>query len=146
MLQGNFTLVRELKLMGRQITFITLLLAFFAVTSNAQTLDCKKFRTGKFYYPGLPDKISLRKDSTQESYDNGKLEMLWKVKWLSECEYELTCEQVFEDPYPIKKGDRIVATIVKTEDDCFTTSIMFYNEANPEGQAIPSGEMCIKKD
>ena len=124
-----------------------LLFTCFVLTGNSQTLECKKFKTGKFYYPTIPNKISLRKDSTQESYNNGKLEMLWSVKWLNECEYEMTCKQILVDgPYPIKKGDRIVATIIKTEGDCFTTSLVFYNSENPGGQTIPAGEMCIKKD
>lgn len=130
--------------MKKPLTSLTGLL--LALTSYSQTINCKKFIEGTFYYPTLPNKISIRKDSIQESYNNGKLEMVWKVKWLNECEYELTCQQVLVDPYPIKKNDKIVATIVQTEGDFFTTTIIFYNEDNPNGQPIPSGPMCVKKE
>jgi hypothetical protein len=130
-----------------RLLIISALLTCFAFASNAQTPDCQKFRSGKFYYPTLPGKISWRKDSIQESYNNGQLEMMWSVKWLSECEYELTCTKVLVDhPYPIKKGDRIVATIVKTEGDCFTTTLVVYNAENPQGQAVPGGDMCIRRE
>lgn len=130
--------------MKKTLTFFTILL--FALISNSQTIDCNKFKEGAFYYPTLPNKVSVRKGAIQKSYNNDKLEMVWKVKWLNECEYELTCKRVLVHPYPIKKGDRIVATIVKTEEDCFTTTLLFYNQANPNGEKIPSGPMCIKKE
>lgn len=81
----------------------------------------------------------------QESYNDGNLEMVWKVKWRSECEYEIICQKVLVSTVPIKPGDRIVAAIIKTEGDCFTTSFLVYNEFYPEGFA-GTGEMCIKKD
>ena len=131
----------------KKLTLVAFLFACISFSVQSQTPDCKKFKTGKFYYPALQgNKISLRKDSIQESYNDGKLEMVWKVKWLSECQYEMTCIQVVPDPYPIKVGDRIVATIIKTEGDCFTTSLMFYYAEKPEGVMIPPAEMCIKKD
>jgi hypothetical protein len=130
--------------MKKNLTILTGLL--LALTSNSQTINCKKFKEGTFYYPTLPNKISVRKDSIQESYNNGKLEMVWKVKWINECEYELTCQQVLVEPYSIKKNDKIVAKIVNTEEDCFTTTIIIYNEVNPNGQPIPSGQMCVKKE
>lgn len=127
---------------------ITLLLItiLFTLTSYSQELNCEKFKNGLFYYPTLPGKTSLRKDSIQESYNNGKLEMIWKVSWLSECEYEITCNKVLNDSIPIKKGDRIVAKIIETEKECFTYTLKFYNSDNPQGVQYPSSVLCLKKD
>jgi hypothetical protein len=130
----------------RLLFFLLLSISAFAISSKSQTLECNKFKSGKFYYPTIPDKISWRKDSVQESYNKGELEMIWKVKWINECKYELKCERVLLEPYLIKKGDRIVATITNTDEDCFTISLIFYNESNPQGKTIPGGDMCIKKD
>jgi hypothetical protein len=123
-----------------------LIVSLFTLTCNSQELDCKKFKNGLFYYPTLPEKTSIRKDSIQESYNNGKLEMIWKVRWLTECEYEIICDKVLIESIPIRKGDRIVAKIVKTEGNCFTSELKFYNSENPEGLSFPAGELCIKKD
>lgn len=127
------------------ITITTLVLICMAFKSNSQMVECEKFKTGKFIYPSIPNVVSLRKESTQESYRNGKLEMIWTVKWLTECQYEMICEKIFVDPCPIKKGDRIVATIVKTEGDCFTATLMIYNDNFPKGMSIPGGPMCFEK-
>jgi hypothetical protein len=111
----------------------------------AQSPDCLKYRTGKFGYPDLPGKISLRKDSVQESYNDGKLEMLWEVKWISECKYQLTCVKLFNDKYPIGIGDRIVATIISTTENCFTAETIYYSNKYPNGVAMPPAPMCLVK-
>lgn len=126
----------------------TIILFFFIAintTMSAQSPDCLKYRTGKFGYPELPGKISLRKDSVQESYNDGKLEMLWEVKWISECQYQLTCVKLFSDNYPIHIGDKILATIISTDENCFTAETIYYNAQNPKGTAMPTLPMCLVK-
>lgn len=130
----------------KRILITTLLSLCFALTATSQTVDCKKFKTGSFYYPNNSGKLSVRKESTQESYNNGKLEMLWDVKWLSDCKYEMTCTKILVDPFPLKVGDRIVTTITKTDGDCFTTSSVLYSTAFPDGSSPAVGDMCIKKE
>ena len=112
---------------------------------NSQTLNCKKFKTGTFYYPSLREKISIRQDSIQESYTNGKLEMVWKVKWIDDCKYEMICDKILADNLPIKKGDRIVATIINTDENCYSASLIFYTAEYPEGEKLPGGTLCTKK-
>jgi hypothetical protein len=126
--------------------FTILTIVLLASVANAQSIDCKKFKNGKFYYPMNDGKLSVRKDTIQESYNNGKLEMVWKIKWLSDCEYEMTCIKILVDPYPIKVGDRIIAKIIKTDGDCVTVSSTMYNASNPQGFSAPDGHMCLKKD
>ena len=116
-----------------------------SITGNSQTLYCKKFKTGTFYYPGMSEKISIRKDSIQESYNNGKLEMIWKVNWINDCKYEMICDKILANNFLIKKGDRIVATIINTDENCYTASLIFYTAENPEGEMLPGGSLCIKK-
>lgn len=126
---------------------ITLLFAILISNmTNAQTPDCKKYRTGRFSYPELPGKTSLRKDSVQESYNNGKLEMIWKVRWITDCQYELTCIKLFTDEYPIKIGDRILTIILSTDETCYTSASKYFTEKNPEGIAMPAAPLCLVKD
>lgn len=132
------------KLMKKKITLLFLLFSS-ALIGYSQTPDCIKFKTARFSYRGVPNKTSLRKDSTQESFNHGKLEMLWKIKWLSECQYEMTCEKMLVVNSPIEVGDRILATIIKTEGECYTASSTYYNKANPRGIINPEGKMCIVK-
>jgi hypothetical protein len=117
----------------------------FSFDSNAQ-VNCQKFKNGTFCYPSMPGKISVRKDSIQESYNDGRLEMLWKVNWLSECKYEMVCLKIFVDTYEIDVGDRIVAEIIETDESCFNTSLTVYPKGQTEGVIIPGGPMCIKKE
>ena len=126
--------------------FFTFLILLLGSSMYAQSPDCKKFKTGKFGYPTMPGKISLRRDDVQESYNNGKLEMKWKVKWISDCQYELTCIKMLVDSYPIAVGDRILSTIVSTDQDCFTHESVFFNKQNPDGVVMPAAAMCLAKD
>jgi hypothetical protein len=125
------------------ISIVVISLAI-SITSNSQSVDCKKFRNGTFYYPGMPEVSSIRKNSIQESYRDGNLEMRWKVNWISDCKYEMICEKVWTNSSPIRKGDRIVAVITHTEGNCYTASIIFYTAENPEGEILPAGQLCIK--
>ena len=138
------TIQKNINIMKSIIIYILCLLIYnFSI--QAQNIDCAKFKTGKFYYPELEDKYSIRSESIQESYNHGKLEMIWKVKWLNGCEYELTCIKVLVKPYPIFKGDKMHATIIQTDGECFTTKIIFYNKEYPKGQTFPQAQMCIAK-
>lgn len=127
-------------------TIIFFSILAICTTMFAQSPNCSKYRTGKFGYPELPGKISLRKDSVQESYNNGKLEMLWEVKWISECQYQLTCVKLFSDKYPINVGDKILATIISTDENCFTAETIYYDAKNPKGIAMPTLPMCLVKE
>ncbi len=118
----------------------------FCSTSNSQTVDCKKFRNGTFYYPGMPGKVSVRLDSIQKSYSNDKLEMIWRVKWITDCQYEMRCDLVLGDTSFVRRGDRIVANIINADENCFTASLVYYTPENPMGEKLPGGPLCIKRE
>lgn len=128
--------------MFKKICFIFCLVAF---SSFGQNKNCEDFKVGEFVYPGNPNKLSVRKDSVQESYNNGKLEMLWSVKWINDCTYEMVCQKVFSENIPIKVGDRIVTTILETDSKCYKFSYIVYNAYYPNGFVSPeNGNMCKK--
>lgn len=132
--------------MKKVLTISLLLLLGFA--GQSQTPDCQRFKDGSFYYPDLPGGLSVRKGNMQRSIHNGKLQMVWKVDWLDDCTYEMECKGVVptDEDFPMKVGDRIIATIIETDEECYLTEIVIYNEESPEGEKVPNGIMCRQKD
>lgn len=121
-----------------------LLILLIGTGVYSQKVECVKFKNGKFYARAFPDEYVVRKDSIEETYSNNKLETVWKVKWLSDCKYEIVCEKNFGTE-PIKVGMKYIYTIFATEEDCFYVSIWYSNEEYPEGNTFQRG-LCIKKD
>ncbi|MDP2176338.1 MAG: hypothetical protein Q8K70_10565 [Bacteroidota bacterium] len=132
--------------MIKKYSIVGLFIFFIAIEGNSQALDCYKFKEGTFFYPTIPNGLSVRKNNIQKSYTNGKLTMIWKVKWISDCQYKMVCKKVLVKPFSIKKGDQIIATIISTDGNCYTTSVIYFNKENPKGIDYPNTEMCIKKD
>jgi len=127
--------------MFKKICFIFCLVTF---SSFGQNKICEDYRVGEFIYPNNPNKLSVRKESTQESYIDGKLVMLWKVNWINDCTYEIICEKVLDETLPIQVGDRIVTTILETDSKCYQFSLVYYNSEFPNGLQVPNGGMCKK--
>ena len=123
-----------------------LIISIFSVFNLfSQELDCNLFKNGTFYYSDLNDKFSVRTDSIQESYNKDKLEMIWKVIWVNDCEYDLVCEKILVKGYPIKFGDRINVKITETIGECYKSSLTVFNGDNPNGFKVPSGILCKKE-
>lgn len=127
--------------MKKTLVFVLCLLGSFAYS---QKLDCTAFKNGKFAAPAFPNEYSIRKDSIQESYMNGKLETVWSIKWLTECKFEAICIKNNGSEY-VKLGDRSVSEIIYTDEDCVTLSILYYNEENPKGMDFTRG-LCHQKE
>jgi hypothetical protein len=127
------------------ISFIATLLFSLTVLfaeGQAAALDCEKFKTGKFVYPELNNKYSLRTATTQESYNNGKLELVWNIVWFSACEYEITCSKVLVANSPFTPGDRIHATILETNGNCYKVATTVYTKQTPDGLVNVEAVMC----
>lgn len=103
----------------------------------SQKLDCKKFKNGEFYYPDLPDKITIRKDSIQGSYSSGNLEIMWDVIWKNDCEYDIVCSKIFNKDIPLEIGDRIAVKIVSTKKKCYYSELTVFNSSFPDGMTLP---------
>ena len=128
--------------MKKQIALILLLLV--GAMGYSQTLDCSKLKNIKAYNPDYPKKTFVIKGATQESYDNGVLQMVWSLKWVTDCQYEVTCTKKISEN-PIEVGDRIVMDIMSIDGDCFTLKRTFYCKNLPEGEVDPESTYCIAK-
>lgn len=121
--------------------FLTILLTGFIAYS--QKTECSKFKDIKFYSPAHPSQYCVRKDSIEETYTDNKLDLIWSIKWLSDCKYEKVCTKNFGSE-PVKPGDKFLYTIFATEDDCFYVNISYTNEKYPDGDTFQRG-LCLKK-
>jgi hypothetical protein len=70
-------------------TCLLLLLLITGIGLQAQSMDCSKAKTGKFYIPD--PELDYQIERTEEfQYEKiGKIEMTLKIVWLSDCEYKL---------------------------------------------------------
>jgi hypothetical protein len=111
---------------------------------NLKVLDCSKLKNIKAYNPDYTSRTFVIKGTTQESYDNGVLQLVWSVKWSSDCEYEITCVKKLGESQ-MEIGDRIIMTIVSIDDECFTLKRTFYCKNIPEGEIDPGSTFCLAK-
>jgi hypothetical protein len=123
---------------------VLILLLMVGAMGYSQTLDCTKLKNVKAFNPDYPKKTFVIKGATQESYDNGVLQLVWGVKWLSGCEYEVTCTKKLTES-PMEVGDRIVMTIVSIDGDCFTVKRTFFAKNFPEGDVDAASTYCRAK-
>ncbi|PZX95032.1 hypothetical protein DOS84_00235 [Flavobacterium aquariorum] len=110
----------------------------------SQALDCSKLKNIKAYNPDYPKKTFVIKGNTQESYDNGVLQMSWSVKWVTDCQYEVTCTKKSVESQ-IEVGDRIVVDVMSIDGDCFTIKRTFHCKNIPDGDVDPESTFCIAK-
>jgi hypothetical protein len=110
-----------------------------------QVLDCSKFKNFKAYNPDYPKKTFTLKGATQESFENGVLQLVWSVKWLSNCEYEVICTKIIGESQ-LMVGDRIVMTFVSIDDDCFTLKRTFFCKNFPQGDVDDGSTYCLAKN
>ncbi|REG92938.1 hypothetical protein [Flavobacterium aquicola] len=128
--------------MKKKITLILLL--FAGSIGYSQILDCSKLKNIKAYNPDYPKKTFVIKGATQESYDNGVLQLVWSLKWLSDCEYEVTCTKKLVESQ-MEVGDKIVMTIISIDGDCITVKRTFHAKNFPDGDVDPENTYCISK-
>ncbi|WP_281634554.1 hypothetical protein [Flavobacterium luteolum] len=123
---------------------IVFCLILLGTAAYSQKLDCIRFKNGKFAAPAFPDEYAIRKDSIEEGYFDGKLQTVWSVKWLSDCKLEKVCIKNL-GAENVKIGDKSVAEIIYTDDECVTYNIVYFNEENPNGIDFQRG-LCLQKE
>lgn len=123
---------------------VLILLLVVGATGYSQAVDCAKLKNVKANNPDYPKRTFVIKGNTQESYDNGALQLVWSVKWNSDCEYEVTCVKKLTESQ-MEVGDRIVHSIVSIDGDCFTVKRTFFAKNFPAGDVDPASTYCIVK-
>ncbi len=131
----------------KRISFIAsfFILFSFNVFGQNENLECKKFKTGKYYYPQLPREYgeSKRTETKQISYiTKPDMTLTWKINWLTDCSYEMILEDIKNNDGIYNIGDRIVAEIISIEDKCYVFEGVLYSSKYPDGKKFPQGTLC----
>lgn len=119
--------------MKQVLSIIFLLLTF---VSYSQEKKCSDFKTGKFIHtdPDFKDLVTIRTDSIQrEFYPKTGWEMIAKIKWLSDCKYEMEYIKANKDILQAIIGTKYVIEIIEIND----------NRIKCKSE---SGEMIIEKE
>jgi len=103
--------------MRETITIIFLLLTFGLF---AQEKQCSDFKFGKFTYsdPDYSDLITVRTDSLQtDSYPKMGWEMTSRIKWLTDCKYEMEYIKVNDPKMESLIGIKYVIEIIEIKEN-----------------------------
>lgn len=97
----------------------TLFLLVFLININAtfsQHIDCLRFKTGTFKLldASSPDYFIIRNDSIQtETANNSIVTTDFYIRWIDDCNYELTLKKMHNRPAGIKMPDKTIKLVVK---------------------------------
>ena len=128
--------------MYKKIIYLALLL--LGSIGYSQSLDCSKFKNGKFYNPSFPSSTCVIKDTSMEDFGDDVLYFTWSIKWLNDCEYEAVCTKSTDDFVAI--GDKMIVTIIATNDDCFGFKRKLLGKTFADGSDTKSFYSCITKE
>ena len=106
------------------LLFITSLVVSAGYSQNT---DCSDLKKGTFRYLDIEDTTAyfdLDKEDHIEYHNNGKYNIKSRVKWTSDCRYEMTMISNTIPDFPFKAGDVMVVTINRIEND-----IIYYTSA-----------------
>ncbi|MEH0153185.1 hypothetical protein V6R21_03505 [Limibacter armeniacum] len=112
---------------------IALVLICFSTVTFGQTIECKKFKNGKFKIVDaeIGNSIITRKGSKQIEHGEGsQLKLEFKVKWIDDCTYTLELKKVLENPKNIELPEGMILTIeiIETKENSYiqkTTSNLY---------------------
>ena len=128
--------------MNKKIFFLAILL--LGSIGYSQSLDCSKFKNGKFY-----SKISTSsfviKDTIMEDFNGGDfLVWTWSIKWINDCEYEAVCTNSTNEFIAV--GDKMIVTIKVIDGECFEFDRKLIDKKFADGSDTKSFYSCIKKE
>lgn len=108
-----------------KLLLLTLLIFILTLGLHAQSLDCKKFRNGKFKST-LEGRTAIieRSGSIQKEYFinlKDSLKISFDVKWLDDCTYTLTPTKESFEKYPrLPQNALITVKITNTTPNSYT--------------------------
>ena len=71
--------------------------------------------------------------------------MLWDVKWISDCEYDLICVEILSNASDFEVGERIRVEIVSSMKNCYYSMLTVFNKEHPKGYTLPGGPFPLCK-
>ena len=126
--------------MNKKIFFFLLLLGSIGYS---QSLDCSKFKNGKFYNTSFPSSFFVIQDTIMEDINDDVVLCTWSIKWLNDCEYEAVCTKSTIDFVAV--GEKVIVTITSIKDDCFEFNRKLLDKKFVNGSDTRSFYSCIEK-
>ncbi len=109
--------------------FLFFILVSLSFSINAQTAACKKFRYGTFRMITEGKSVIVKRygNMQEETVEGANFpKMVFTVKWLNDCSYELTPTATTRKSYPeMPKIATMTATILKTTANSYLCSSVF---------------------
>ncbi|REH01145.1 hypothetical protein [Flavobacterium aquicola] len=121
-----------------------LILFTISIAGYSQSLDCSKFKNGKFYNTNFPSSNFVIKDTIMEDFNDDILYFAWTLKWLNDCEYEAVCSKSTNEFITV--GDKMIVTVKVIDGDCFEFTRKLIGKKFGDGSDTKSFYSCIKKD
>lgn len=123
---------------------IALLIVFtISIAGYSQSLDCSKFKNGKFFNPNFPSSSFVIKDTIMEDYNNDVVVFTWDLKWLNDCEYEAVCTKSMDGFITV--GNKMIISITAIDDECFAFDRTLLDKKFSNGLDKISFYSCIEK-
>ncbi|MDF2189138.1 hypothetical protein [Paraflavitalea sp. CAU 1676] len=101
--------------------FILQLVVFYAIAQgDREKVNCSIVKTGTFRYLDIPDTTAffrIKKENHTEYHRDGKYHIKSKVKWISDCQYEMKMLSNTIPDFPFKPGAVMLVTILRIEGD-----------------------------
>ncbi len=96
--------------------------------------DCKILHEGVFYYESPKGKVKVifKGKKHMEYHQGGKYFVKSKLKWVNDCEYNMTLKKTNYPNFPFKKGEIMNVKINKTD-----TNFIYYT-ATAKGESWES--------
>lgn len=127
--------------MNKKIVLIVLLL--LSSLGYSQSLDCSKFKNGKFYTTNKSNVYFVIKDTIMEDFMDDNLVWTWSIKWINNCQYEAVCTKSTMEFVVV--GDKMLVTITDINDDCFTFDRKLFGKIMGNGSDTRSYTSCTEK-
>lgn len=89
----------------------------FNMTYAQSSENCQTLHRGVFTYGEADDlvKVNIKGRKQIEYHDNGKYYIKSKIKWVNDCEYNMTMKKITIPDFPFGKGDVMNVKINKVD-------------------------------
>jgi hypothetical protein len=97
---------------------ILVLTSLIGYSQSDSTKGCSILKQGTFKYLDIEDTtayFTINKEKHTEYHSNGKYYIKSKVRWISECQYEMIMQENTIPDFPFGPGEKLLTTIHKVE-------------------------------
>ncbi|GGD06545.1 hypothetical protein [Hyunsoonleella pacifica] len=112
---------------------VILLFSIFSLSTFGQEISCSDYKTGNFEYDDiLYSEWRITRTNAEQIETNATTGLIIHndIKWLSDCEFTLTCSKVSQKKYEHAVGKIFKVVITDTSNDGYTC-VMMHNEIQP---------------